>query len=118
MKPIRRAAVKGFVLDIDQLLAAPGMKLLLELAPIAGVAMWVLITALLWKDGFDDLFERFTRPRWSTAQRLGTVVMIPGRAIMLTLAAALGGTVTTLGLLINIAVILNLLRASEMLFAG
>jgi hypothetical protein len=73
---------------------------------------------LLWKDGFNDLFERFTRPRWTTAQRLATLAMIPWRAVMLTLAAALGAALTTLGLLVNIGVILNLVRAGKILLAG
>tara|TARA_R110000868_G_scaffold35498_2_gene127194 strand:- start:643 stop:777 length:135 start_codon:yes stop_codon:yes gene_type:complete len=44
--------------------------------------------------------------------------MIPGRALLLTLAAGLGAGLTTLGLLINLAVLLNLWRAGKLLIAG
>ena len=101
-----------------ELLAAPGMATLLKLAPLAGGAAWLVVTALLWKDGFNDLFERFTRPRWNFNQRLATLAMIPWRAVMLSLAAALGAALTTLGLLVNIAIILNLIRAGKILLAG
>lgn len=104
-------------LDIKQLLDAPGMAPLVELAPLLAITLWVLITALLWKDGFNDLLERFTEPRWSLAQRAGTLAMIPWRAVMLSAAAAIGGALTTLGLLLNLAVILNAVRAGRFLFA-
>lgn len=105
-------------MELMELLDAPGMAGLMEAAPLAGVTAWILITALLWKDGFDDLFERFTRPRWNAAQRLATLAMIPWRAVMLTLAAGLGAALTTLGLLINIGVVLNLVRVGKILLAG
>lgn len=111
-------AGKGLIVDVMELLAAPGMATLLKLAPLAGGAAWLVVTALLWKDGFNDLFERFTRPRWSFSQRLATLAMIPWRAVMLSLAAALGAALTTLGLLVNIAIILNLIRAGKILLAG
>lgn len=101
-----------------ELLDAPGMAALLKIAPLAGGAVWLVVTALLWKNGFNDLFERFTRPRWSFTQRIATLAMIPWRAAMLALAAGLGAALTTLGLLVNIAVILNLIRAGKMLLAG
>ena len=101
-----------------EVLNAPGMARLLEAAPLVGGAMWILIIALLFKGGFNDLFERFTRSRWTAAQRLATAAMIPWRAVMLMLAAGLGAALTTLGLLINIGVILNLLRAGKILLSG
>jgi hypothetical protein len=106
------------IVDVMELLDAPGMAPLVGIAPLIGTAVWILVAALLWKDGFNDLFERFTRPRWTTAQRLATLAMIPWRAVMLTLAAALGAALTTLGLLVNIGVILNLVRAGKILLAG
>ncbi|WP_339741016.1 hypothetical protein [uncultured Maricaulis sp.] len=109
---------RGRIVDIQQLLEMPGIAGLLELAPVVGGAIWALLTALLWRNGFGDLFERFTRSRWSTAQRAATVLMIPGRALLLTLAAGLGAGLTTLGLLINLAVLLNLWRAGKLLIAG
>ena len=91
---------------------------LLQAAPLLALALWALLVALLWRDGFNDLFERFTRPGWTLAQRLATVLMIPLRGLMLAAAAALGAGLTTLGLLINIGVVLNLIRAGKVLLAG
>ncbi len=101
-----------------ELLDAPGMAPLVEAGPLVGITIWILIAALLWRNGFNDLFERFTRPRWSAGQKLATLAMIPGRAVMLTLAAALGAALTTLGILINLAVILNLVRAGKILLGN
>lgn len=105
-------------MDVMDLLDSKGITPLVELAPLVGITMWILITALLWKNGFDDLFERFTRPRWTLPQRLATLALIPGRALMLMLAAALGAAVTTVGILINIGVVMNLVRAGKVLLAG
>ncbi|WP_417489776.1 hypothetical protein [Maricaulis sp.] len=106
------------MVDIQELLELPDVAGLLAVAPVIGIAAWLLLTAVLWRNGFDDLFERFARPRWSLTQRVATVLMIPGRALLLALAAGLGAGLTTLGLLINIGVILNLLRAGKLLLAG
>ncbi|WP_417481858.1 hypothetical protein [Maricaulis sp.] len=105
-------------MDVMELLDAPGMAPLLEAAPLLGLVLWVLLVALLWRDGFNDLAERFTRPGWTMTQRLATLLMIPVRGVMLAIAAALGAALTTLGLLINIGVVLNLLRAGKLLLAG
>ena len=109
---------KGQIVDIEQLLEVPGLAGLLKVAPVIGVAVWILLTAVLWRNGFGDLFERFTRPRWNSAQRAATLLMIPGRALLLMLAAGLGAALTTLGLLINLGVILNLVGAGKLLFSG
>mgnify|MGYP003638032692 CR=1 FL=1 len=105
-------------MDVMDLLDSKGLAPLVELAPLVGITMWILITVLLWKNGFDDLFERFTRPRWTLSQRLATLAMIPGRAVMLMFSAGLGAAVTTLGILINIGVVMNLVRAGKTLLAG
>jgi len=44
--------------------------------------------------------------------------MVPIRALMLSLAAALGAGVTTLGLLFNLAIILNIANAAGLLIGG
>ena len=105
-------------MELDQLINLPGMDLLLRLAPILGGALWLLLTTLLWKDGFNDLFEKLTRPRWKGNQRAQAAIMVPVRALMLTLAAALGAGVTTLGLLFNLAIILNIANAAGLLIGG
>ncbi|SDM80819.1 hypothetical protein SAMN04488568_12317 [Maricaulis salignorans] len=105
-------------MDFQELLELPDIAGLLAVAPVIGIAAWILLTAVLWRNGFGDLFERFIRPRWSMTQRAATLLMIPGRALLLTLVAGLGAGLTTLGLLINLGVILNLVRAGKLLLAG
>ncbi|WP_417478403.1 hypothetical protein [Maricaulis sp.] len=105
-------------MEVIELLDAPGMAPLVKVAPLLAVVLWSLLAALLWRDGFNDLFERFTRPGWTLLQRLATLLMIPLRGLMLAAAAAIGAGLTTLGLLINIGVILNLMRAGKLLLAG
>ena len=66
MSPVRLSSygeAKGQIVDIEQLLEMPGYADLLRIAPVIRVAVWILLTAVLWRNGFGDLFERFTRPR-------------------------------------------------------
>jgi hypothetical protein len=96
--------------ELEDLLNVPGMGTLLQGAPIFGGALWLWLLFLLWKDGFTDLYEQLTRPRWRGTSRAHTLMMIPMRALMLAGAAALGAAMSTLGLLFNIAVILNIVN--------
>lgn len=95
-------------MELTELLAVPGMGTLLEFAPIFGGALWVLLTTLLWRDGFNDLAERLVRPRWSGAERLQALAMMPLRAVLLMGVAGLGAFMTTLGLGFNLAILLNI----------
>jgi len=104
--------------EFDQLINVPGMDTLLRLAPIVGGALWLVLTTLLWRDGFNDLVEKAMRPVWKGKQRAQAMIMIPMRAIMLTLAAAIGAGMTTLGLLFNLAIILNIANAAGLFIGG
>lgn len=105
-------------MELEDLLAVPGIGTLLEFAPIFGVTLWLLLTVILWKDGFNDLGERLVRPQWAGAARIQALAMIPLRALMLAGAAALGAAMTTIGLAFNIAVLLNLWNGARMAFSG
>ncbi len=94
--------------DFRALLDVPGMGLALKASPIAGVAIWLLITVALWRGGFRDLVERMTRPRWSAREKLHAAAMIPVRALMLAMVAAIAAAMSLAGLLFNAAIILNL----------
>lgn len=100
-------------MEFDELISAPGMDLVLTVAPIVGGVLWIWLTVLLWRDGFNDLFERLSRPRWQGAERARSAVMIPLRAIMLTGVAGLAAGFTTLGLVFNIGVVLNIVNAAR-----
>ena len=104
--------------EFDDLLSAPGVGTLLEYAPIFGGALWVWLTVSLWRGGFNDLIEQMTWPGRSGAQRFHAGVMMPVRAISLSLAAGLGAGVTTLGIVVNIAVILNVVSVATSAFVG
>lgn len=99
--------------EIRQLLNVPGMGTLLRAAPLFAGALWLWLVALLWKDGFNDLWERLTRPRWKGPERAHAAMMIPLRALMLMGVAGLGAAMTTLGLLFNIAIVLNIINAAR-----
>jgi hypothetical protein len=99
--------------EFEELLNVPGMGMLLRGAPVFGGALWLWLLFLLWKDGFGDLYQQLTRPPWKGTNRTHTAIMIPLRALMLAGAAALGAAMTTLGLLFNIAVILNIVNAAS-----
>ncbi|MHA6287631.1 hypothetical protein [Maricaulis sp. CAU 1757] len=93
--------------DISALLAVPGMSWSLRAAPVVAAALWLLISVSLWRGGFTDLVEQLTRPRWTRADRLRALAMLPIRAVLLTLVAAFAAAMTTAGLLFNAAVVLN-----------
>ena len=95
-------------MEFEELLAAPGMGVLIEFAPFFGGIMWIVVTLILWRGGFDDLIEQMTRPRWSGAERLRAFAMLPLRALMLSLAAAFASLATTVGLGFNIAIVITL----------
>ncbi len=96
--------------ELQALLAVPGMGLALKAAPFAGVALWLLITVSLWRGGFRDLTERMTRPRWSPREKLHATLMLPVRAVLLAGVAALAAVMSLLGLMFNVAVVLNLIN--------
>lgn len=96
--------------EVQSLIGVPGMTIVLRLSPYAAAAIWLLVTVSLWRNGFTDLTERLTRPRWAGAERARAVMMMPLRALMLTLAAGIGAAMTTIGILFNAAVILNILN--------
>jgi hypothetical protein len=102
--------------ELEELLAVPGMGVLQDLAPIIVGTLWVWLTVLLWRGGFNDLLERLTRSHWSGKERSQALIMLPARALLLSLAAALGAVTTSLGLLINIAVILNIANIAQKYF--
>ena len=84
----------------------------------AALAGWLILTLILWRNGFGDLFERFARPGWSASQRLGTVFMIPLRALLLSLAAGFASVATTLGLVAGITAILTATKLGAQFLAG
>jgi len=94
--------------EFEDLLSAPGMGVLIDLAPIFGGGMWLLLTLILWRGGFNDLWEQMTRPRWTGADRARAMAMIPLRALMLIFAAGLASLATTVGLGFNFAVLITL----------
>ena len=96
--------------ELQALLDVPGMGLALKAAPFAGVAVWLLITACLWRGGFRDLTEKMSRPRWSPRDKLHALMMMPVRAVMLAGVAAIAAAMSLIGLMFNVAVILNLLN--------
>lgn len=100
-------------MEFDELISAPGMSQVLRVAPIFGGVLWVWLTVLLWRDGFNDLVERLTRPRWTGSERARSALMLPLRALLLTGVAGLAAGFTTLGLVFNIGVILNIVAATR-----
>lgn len=92
------------------MLNAPGMGWVLRGAPIFGGILWVWIFVLLLRDGFTDLHERLTRPRWKGPERARAAMMIPVRALMLAGVAALGAGLTTIGLVVNFGALLNVIE--------
>lgn len=100
-------------MEFEELISAPGMGQVLRVAPIFGGVLWVWLTVLLWRDGFNDLIERLTRPRWKGPERARSVLMLPLRALMLAGAAGLAAGFTTLGLVFNLGVILNIVNATR-----
>lgn len=99
---------KAIAVEFEELLSAPGMGVLIDFAPIFGGAMWLVLTLILWRGGFNDLVEQMTRPRWSGADRLRAATMLPLRALSLALAAGFASLATTLGLGFNFAVLITL----------
>jgi len=99
---------KAIAVEFEELLSAPGMGALIEFAPIFGGAMWLVLTLILWRGGFNDLVEQMTRPRWSGADRMRALTMLPLRALSLVLAAGLASLATTVGLGFNFAVLITL----------
>lgn len=104
--------------EVEALIGVPGMGVVLALAPYGAGALWLLITVSLWRGGFTDLTERLTRPRWAGPERARAAAMIPVRAVLLVAVAAIGAAMTTLGILFNLAVILNIVAALRGLGAG
>ena len=84
----------------------------------AAVLGWVILTLILWRNGFDDLLERFTRPHWNASQRLGTVFMIPLRATLLALAAGFASAAATLGLVAGITAIMTAAKLGAQMLGG
>lgn len=105
-------------MELEDLLAVPGMGTLIDFAPLFGGVLWLLLTVLLWRDGFNDLFEQLTRPRWKGAARAHALAMIPLRALLLSGVAALGSAMTTLGLMFNLAILLNVWAGFQMVKGG
>lgn len=103
-------------MEFEDLLAVPGMSTLISFAPLFAGALWLLLIVILWKDGFNDLFERLTRPRWAGSARLHALAMIPLRALMLAGVAGLGSAMTTIGIMFNIAILLNIWNAAQLAF--
>ena len=97
--------------EFRDLLDLPGMGLALSIAPYVWGLVWILVTVALWRGGFVDLVEKLTRPRWAGPERVRAVMMMPLRALMLTLVAALAATVTTLGIGFNTAVVISVVQA-------
>ena len=104
--------------EIYALLDAPGLSVTIRWAPVFGGILWLWLTVLLWRDGFNDLAEQLTRPRWKGRERARAIAMLPVRALMLTGVAGIGAAMTTLGLLFNLAVILNIVAAIRSATAG
>jgi hypothetical protein len=102
--------------ELEELLAVPGMGVLQDLAPVFAGTLWVWLTVMLWRDGFNDLIEQLIRPRWKGTARSQALIMLPARALLLSLAAALGAVATSLGILINIAVLLNIANVAQKFF--
>ena len=96
--------------EFKALLAAPGMETALRIAPVVAGAIWLFITVSLWRGGFTDLVEKITRPRWAGRERARALAMLPVRAVLLMLVAGLGTLMTMLGLMFNVAVILNVVE--------
>lgn len=105
-------------MEFEDLLDVPGMGTLLEFAPIFGTALWILITTLLWRGGFRDLAEQVARPNKALGGRSRALMMMPLRALLLAGVAAIGAFTTTLGLGFNIAIILNIVYATQSATAG
>ena len=97
--------------ELKILLDLPGMDLALKFAPLVWAAIWIFITVSLWRGGFTDLMEKLTRPRWAGPERVRAVMMLPVRAVMLALVAALAATISTLGIAFNAAVIVGVVQA-------
>lgn len=95
-------------MELEDLLAVPGMATLLEFAPLFAGALWLLLTVVLWRGGFNDLVEQITRPRWAGAARARAFAMLPVRAVLLSVVAGFGSAMTTLGIAFNIAILLNI----------
>ncbi len=105
-------------MEFQELLNAPGMRWVLSGAPYFGGVLWLWIFVLLLKDGFNDLVERLTRPRWRGPDRANALVMIPLRALMLAGVAALGSGLTTAGLVFNLGALLNIIQLIRQGFSG
>ncbi|RKR03612.1 hypothetical protein [Maricaulis maris] len=99
--------------DIQALLDLPGMGLALKIAPLVWAVIWIFLTVSLWRGGFVDLVEKLNRPRWAGPERVRAVMMMPLRAMMLALVAALAATVTTLGIGFNVGVVMGVVQAIQ-----
>lgn len=97
--------------ELKILLDLPGMDLALKFAPLVWAVIWIFITVSLWRGGFTDLTEKLTRPRWTGRERVRAVMMMPVRAVMLALVAALAATISTLGIAFNAAVVVGVYQA-------
>ena len=105
-------------MQFDEILNVPGISVLLDYAPFLGGGLWVWLTVSLWRGGFNDLVEQLTWRQRSAAQRFHASMMLPVRAVSLALAAGLGAAVTTLGIMFNLAIILNVVNVATSAFAG
>jgi len=97
--------------EIRTMLDLPGMGLALRFAPIVWLVIWIFITVSLWRGGFTDLVEKLNRPRWAGPERVRAVIMMPARAIMLAVVAALAATVSLIGIGFNVAIIIGVVQA-------
>ena len=93
--------------EFTALLDAPGMEVWNQIAPVIAVTLWVWLTVLLWRGGFRDLSEQAAR---GGADRLQALAMTPVRAVMLSLAAAIGAGGTVFGLWVQGAVLLTVIE--------
>ncbi|MFS2316837.1 hypothetical protein RMQ97_02760 [Maricaulis sp. D1M11] len=104
-------------MDGLDLLAVPGMDVVLQFAPFFWGALWLLVTVSLWRGGFNDLIEQLTRPRWSGAERARALLMLPIRAVLLAFVAGFAAAATTFGLGVQIGIVLmviNVIRGGEL----
>ena len=97
--------------EIRALLDLPGMGLAITVGPVVWLVIWLFLSVCLWRGGFIYLVEKLTRPRWAGAERARAVMLMPVRAVMLTLAAALAATITTVGLAFNLAIVISVIEA-------
>jgi hypothetical protein len=103
---------------LKDVIALTGAGDLFPWALAAALLGWLILTLVLWRNGFGDLFERFVRPRWSARQRLATAFMIPLRAVLLMLAAGIASVGTTLGTVAGITAIMAVVKQGAQALGG